>query len=70
MSLSDHLPLVTTIIVNLNGTPPSKFTKERTIKRGIKLKDIEEILLSPLWPTKPFVFVAQIKGLTSLSKTY
>ena len=34
------------------------------------MKDVESILLSPLWPTKPFIFVAMHQGLTSLSVTY
>ena len=68
VKLSDHLPLTTTVTVSLQNIPPSKLTKERVIKKGIKLKDIEQILLDPLWPTKPFIYIAQNRGLTSLSR--
>ena len=56
--LSDHLPLTTTVTVNLHDLPPSKLSEERVIKTGIKIKDIELILLDPLWPTKPFIYIA------------
>ena len=41
VTISDHLPLVTTFHPDLSEIPLSKITKERVIKRGIKLKDIE-----------------------------
>ena len=58
VTLSDHLPLTTTIHPDLIEIPHTKMSKERVIKKGIKLKEIEQILLSPLWPTKPFIFIA------------
>ena len=68
ITLSDHLPLSFVAEVQAYRTPPTKTTKERAIKKGLKMRDYERILLSPLWPRLPFIEVAKQLGLTSMMR--
>ena len=65
INLSDHLPLSFIAEISASKTPPIKFTRERIIKKGLKMRDFERILLSPLWPKEPFIDIADYLGFTT-----